>query len=76
MRKRRRTHEPPTNTRGQMGSSSKGMKAWFLVPQISDVLSCAKAIPRSRNLFWVPIKSLSSNSFVYEFVLKIKLGMT
>jgi hypothetical protein len=46
MMKRRRTQEPPTNTRGQMGSS-KGMKAWFLVPQISDVSSCAKAILRS-----------------------------
>jgi hypothetical protein len=27
----------------------------------------------AENFFWVPIKSLSSNSFVYEFVLKIKI---
>jgi hypothetical protein len=45
MRKRRRTQEPPTNTREQMGS--KRIKSWFLVPQISHVLSCAKAILRS-----------------------------
>ncbi len=45
MRKRRRTEEPPTNTREQRGS--KGIKAWLLVPQISEVLSCAKAILKS-----------------------------
>jgi hypothetical protein len=43
MRKRRRTQEPPTNTRGQMGS--KGIKAWFLVPQISDVFIMCKGNP-------------------------------
>lgn len=40
--------EDPSATnqyQGQMGS--KGIKAWFLVPQISDVSSCAKAILRS-----------------------------
>jgi len=36
----------------QLSNSLKGererrMKAWFLVPQISDVSSCAKAILRS-----------------------------
>jgi hypothetical protein len=43
MRKRRRTQEPPTNTRWQMGS--KGIKAWFLVPQISDVFIMCKGNP-------------------------------